>query len=168
VHLSGIISHCLGLGKDENEEEFPLCMAIGMAWEDWAVGLWPDMEWQPGEQELNGIFGSPDGRSFVDDMENPEGGYGLLEEFKCTWQSRRTHGDILKETKWLWQIGGYCKMMQLRHARMHILWACGEYRFGPPKPEYYTYSLEFTKEELDKLWVNVILKNKDNAKSEEH
>jgi hypothetical protein len=166
VHLSGIISHCLGLGKDENEEEFPLCMAMGMAWEDWAVGLFPEISWQPGEQEKDGVFATPDGGSYAAD---PAGLKYTIEEFKLTWQSRRTHGqDITKETKWMWQLAGNCFMSTpCRHARLHVNWACGEYKFGPPKPEYYTYLLEFSERELKEFWQNVVLRNRDSVKPEE-
>ncbi len=182
VHLSGIIQHCLGLGKgngSEDEEEFPLCMALGMAWEDWAVGLWEDLDWQPGEKKMDNVFASPDGKGLVEhtftcsnimDEKFDQDITELLEcveEFKATWQSRRTHGkDITLETKWMWQLAGYCHMMKLRYARLHVLWVCGEYKFGPPKPEYYTYLLQFEERELKEFWTNVVLKNRDSVKPE--
>lgn len=167
VHLSGVIRHCLtSMGKltvDEiRNEEMPLRMAVGMAWEDWSVGLWPDMIWQPGEKELDGVFGSPDGLSYMG-VEQP-----TVEEYKATWKSRRTYGNVVESSLWMWQLAGYCKMLKVTRARMHILWVCGDYKLGPPSPAYVTYLIDFTQSELDQFWKNIVLKNKDSASREEH
>jgi hypothetical protein len=67
VHLSGIIRYCLDLDKGDRDPDFmPLCMALGLAWEAWAVGLFPNVVWQPGEEELDGVFGTPDGLSVLE------------------------------------------------------------------------------------------------------
>lgn len=169
VHLSGVIRYVLTaaglLTVEDADDEMPLRMAVGMAWEAFAVGLWPDMVWQPGECRLDGVIGSPDGITG-----------DCLEEFKATWKSRlektETKGvrpppkDIVKERIWMLQIGGYCKMMGLRRARMHVLWVNGTYRNSGP--EYYTYLVEFTEQELERMWANMILPNRDKAKPEKH
>lgn len=165
VHLSGVIRYALTeaglLTPDEASDEMPLRMAVGMAWEEWAVGLWPELRWQPGERELDGVFGSPDGLSAGGALAETD----CLEEFKATWKSRYNHGDVLKERIWLWQLSGYCKMMGLQYARLHVLWVNGDYR--PPSPEYRTYVVGFSQAELDKFWSNVVLANKEFAKPEE-
>lgn len=178
VHLSGVTKYVLEtsgmLTPRDKTDEFPLCMAIGLAWEAWAVGLWPNMIWQPGECHLDGITGSPDG---ITKIKEPY----LLEEFKATWKSGHPdgkYGNILEQKMWLWQLQGYCKMLKLRRARIHILWINGGYEHmrrdqegkkkDGPTPKYATYTLEFTQLELDKFWANVVLKNKDKAPPEKH
>lgn len=159
VHISGIIKHILTttgyFTKEDASDLMPLRMALGMAFEDWIVGLWPAMKWQPGEKKLDGIFASPDGLTG-----------DCLEEFKCTWKSIHTRPDILKEKVWMWQLAAYCKMMKLTRARLHVFWVNGSYR--PPAPVYMIYELQFTQAELDQFWTNVILKNKDAATPEKH
>jgi hypothetical protein len=167
VHLSGIIRHCLietgkATARELDDDELPLRMAVGMAWEEWMAGLWPDMIWQPGEKELDQVVGSPDGIT-VEGVEEP-----LLEEIKCTWKSRKTYGDVVNQSLWMWQLAGYLKMLKLVRARMHILWVCGDYKQGPPSPAYVTYTVAFTQEEIDRFWRNVVLKNRDSVLPEIH
>lgn len=168
VHLSGVIKYVLTtsglLAADEEEQasagDVPslalsarlLRMFVGMCWEAGVVGLWPEIDWQPGQVALDGVTGSPDGitRSTK-----------TLEEFKATWKSSHTRPDITKEKLWMWQLMGYCKMLGLLRARLHVLWLNGSYR--PPSPRYVTYLIEFTQAELDKFWANVIVKNKEHA-----
>lgn len=166
VHLSGILRAVLiATGvltpiDDEQMEEFPLRMALGMAWEDWAVGLWPDMTWQPGEVYESGVAMNPDGLTRTRKIEQ-------LEEFKATWCSRRTYGkDVTQHKYWMWQLAGYLHAMQMTRARLHVLWVCGDYKQGPPSPMYVTYLVEFTKAELLKFWKKVVLTNKDIATPE--
>lgn len=167
VHLkSGIIEPVLrssGLLTKIDEEDLdksnmPIAVAVGLAWEDWVVGLWPLMKCWPGEISLDGVIGTPDGRT-----------KNTLEEIKCTWCSRRTYGaDITQSRAWMWQLAGYLKMMKLVRTRLHVLWACGDYKQGPPSPAYHTYLLEFSQMELDRFWVNVVLPNRERAPREEH
>ena len=169
VHLSGVIRHVLkGLGKlkaEDESEEFPLRMALGMAWENWVVGLVTVEDegfvWQPGEQELDGVYGTPDGMSTTE--EEGEGGL-LVEEFKLTWKSEFKYGDVVKEALWMWQLAGLCKMMGTRMARLHIAWVCGDYR--PPEPKYYRYRIEFTERELEEFWENIVRKYKGEVEGE--
>lgn len=165
VHLSGIIQYCLDLGhrEDEDPDEMPLCMAVGLAWESWSVGLFPNVVWQPGEEELDGVYGTPDGLSALDIEGSTE---IVVEEWKCSWKSKHTHGDILQERIWIWQLQGLCVLTGLRHARIHVLFLNGNYR--PPKPCYMTYLIEFTQAELDKFWSNIVLANRDRAIPEIH
>lgn len=166
-HLSGVTKYVLEtsglLTPRDRTDEFPLCMAIGMAWEAWAVGLWPEMDWQPGECHLDQVYGSPDGltRNF---KKKPH----QVEEFKATWKSGRNYGDILKQKMWLWQGMGYCKMMKLRQVRYHILFINGSYPHGAPSPVYATYEVGFSQLELDWFWNNVVLPNRDKSEKEIH
>lgn len=155
VHLSGVIRHIAiasGLLEsitDLDAEEMPLRMAMGMAWEEWAVGLYPDMIWQPGELSLDGISGNPDGFGVVQDEP-------AIEEFKLTWKSENTRKNILSEWMWLTQIKGYCRLMEsrigipVRTGRLHVLWVNGDYR--PPSPIYYRYLIGFTDNDINSNW----------------
>ncbi len=164
IHLSGIIRYCMGYQdrQADDPDELPLNMAFGLAWEAWAVGLFPAVMWQPGEESLDGVYATPDGLSSLDIDGQAE---IVVEEWKATWKSLHTHPDILTQTGWMWQLAALCHMQGLRHARIHVLYVNGDYR--PPKPRYITYLLEFTTTELERFWQNCILKNKDKAIPEE-
>jgi hypothetical protein len=151
------------LTADEiRNEEMPLRMAIGMAWEDWSVGLWPDIDWQPGEKTLDEVSMNPDGLTIAGIAELQ------VEEFKATWKSRRTYGNVVDDPLWMWQLAGYCKALKALRARLHVLWVCGDYKQGPPSPAYVTYLIGFEQQELDRFWQNIVLKNRDQAPREEH
>ncbi len=82
VHLSGVLRYiALEAGilskpgvestsgkqlQDVDEEEMPLRMMLGMFFEEGAVGLYPEMQWQPGELERDRVFGTPDGMSIIE------------------------------------------------------------------------------------------------------
>jgi hypothetical protein len=173
VHLSGVIKHVLTaaglLTTDDITDEMPLRMAVGMAWEAFVVQLWPELIWQPGECCKDDIYGSPDGITHTLPCT-------VLEEFKATWKSRleksETKGvtppprNILDQKAWVMQMAGYCHMMGLTQARLHVLWVNGDYRQSGP--QYYTYLLSFTQGELERMWNNLILTNVDGAKAEQH
>lgn len=148
------------LSMEDFEQDFPVRMAVGMAWELWAQALWPEMVWQPGECELDGIAGSPDGYTADVDVKFGSvevGRYTVLEEFKYTWKSRRNrHNSIVGEWLWIRQMMSYCKMMGLRFARLHVLWSNGEWDWkkeGGFSPVYNTYLIEFSDQDLDRHWV---------------
>jgi hypothetical protein len=169
VHLSGVIRYVLttaGLLTPEDADEFmPLRMAVGMAWEAFVVGLWPDLIWQPGECAKDGVIGSPDGVTG-----------DCLEEFKATWKSRLERGEykghvppprkICEQRAWMLQVGGYCHMMGLTKARLHVLWVMGDYRGSGP--QYCTYVVQFGQDELERMWKNMILPNIKGATPETH
>lgn len=179
VHLSGVIKYVLTtaglLDADDLTDIMPLRMAVGMAWEAFAVGLWPDLIWQPGECRRDGIVGSPDGISRV-----PVGAFPpqemVLEEFKATWKSRLERSEargvrppdrkITDQRMWMLQLAGYCHMLGLTRARLHVLWVNGDYRQSGP--QYFTYLIEFTPQELERTWNNMILPNIEGAVVEEH
>lgn len=164
VHLSGIIRKvAVATGKlrlgQRSEEEFPLRMALGMAFENWVVGLYPDMIWQPGEQYLDGISGNPDGMSVLEI--SPGYSFLVVEEFKLTWKSRKE--DILGEWMWLTQTCGYANFLGARHARLHVCWVNDNYK--PSQPTYYRYLVEWTEEEILKNWT-MMLQNREGTKEE--
>ncbi len=165
IHLSGIIRPTLEIAGYldiyDQSEDMPLVVMLGMFFEEGIVTLYPDMIWQPGEVVKDGIVGSPDGLT--------EGPPLQLEEFKFTTKSQYTRqGElILQEKLWMWQLSGYCHMMGITQARLHVFWSRGNYR-EKWFPVYYTYTISFTEAELDKFWRNVILKNKGLAKPETH
>jgi len=166
-HLKAIVVHALSKAGllDCREDDFgPLYAALGVAWEYFAVSLYPDMDWQPGEVEKDGVFGNPDGLSLAAD------GSGVLEEFKLTWKSRRPHEEssvrVCVERQWMWQLSGYLYMMGLTRARLHVFYVNGDYR--PPRPRYFVYEIEFDKADLARFWQNVVLTNRETAPKEEH
>src|ERR1043166_5112485 len=87
VHLSDILryiavkSHMLKPGEPL-EDEYPLRMALGLAWEWFCFALYPSVCHQPGEIEVDRVFMSPDG--FADDI-GPQ-----IEEAKATWAKTRS------------------------------------------------------------------------------
>lgn len=156
THLSGVIRYALQesglLRKADEEDELPLRMALGLAWEEWAVGLWPKMKWQPGEVVLDRVYATPDGQTGK-----------ILEEFKATWKSSWQR-EVTAETIWMWQLAGMLKIIGGLEARLHVLWVNGNYR--PPSPCYRTYNIGFSRDEIDRFWANVVMKNKDKARQE--
>ena len=138
-----------------DEDEMPLRMALGMAWEDWAVGLYPEMVWQPGEIERDNVYGTPDGLSAIT-LGNLE---ICIDEFKCTWKSSHQR-PILGEWMWMNQGMGYCAMsqMDIRYVRYHVMYVCGNYR--PPAPSYMRYLVEYSQQEIDRTWA-LVMRNKD-------
>lgn len=175
VHLSGVIKYVMTtaglLTPEEYNDEMPLRMWLGMAFEAHAVQLWPGLIWQPGECSRDGIIGSPDGIT-----EGFKPGCTCLEEFKLTWMSRLEPGHpkgsvppprrILAMKRWMLQIAGYCHMMGLTMARLHVCWVMGDYRASGP--QYFTYLIQFTEEELERMWDNMILPNVGGATPEVH
>lgn len=175
AHLSGIIRYVMQalkkLEEDDERDEMPVVVAAGLAWENWVVGL-KDLEgmvWQPGEWEVDGVFGTPDGLSVSDGVwPTSVPGVLVLEEFKYTLKSEWTKGrdeQILKQTMWMWQLAANCYAMSemlgdpVTLARLTVYWACGNYR--PPSPMLKRYLIRFGEGELRDLWRNVILKNRD-------
>lgn len=136
-----------------DEEDFPLIMSIGMAWEDWISRQYPNMLYHFGELELDGISMSPDGvevphdGSFDFDL-----GTGIIDEFKLTWKSSRK--PIEQQKMWLMQVKAYCKALPTLCARLHVVWVNGDYDYKRPgmPPQYRVYHLQFTQEELDANW----------------
>ena len=105
---------------------------------------------RPGEVELDGIVGSPDGIDLKDN---------ILEEYKCTWLSTKnaSPGQVWK---WITQTKGYCKMLGLKECRFRIWYINGDYgkNFGP---QYKEFLAQYTQSELDENWDMITSHAKD-------
>lgn len=148
------------LTDEDRNDDMPLRVFLGMAWEQMCVRLYDpnEIKWQPGELERDGIMGSPDGFSMdwhptIDiptDM--------CIEEFKYTAKSLRKKGgepdqlkDITREWLWMNQVMAYCNMAGLNMARLHVCWACGNYVY-PLTERYVRYLIRFEPRELEGNW----------------
>lgn len=95
---------------------------------------------RPGEVELDGIVGSPDGIDF----EN-----WRVEEYKCTWKSTKTTPE--RVWRWMVQAKGYCKMMGMKECLHRVLYLNGNYK-DDRSPQYKEFLSEFTQYEVDQNW----------------
>ena len=105
---------------------------------------------RPGELELDGIIGSPDGINW-------EGGY--IEEYKLTWSSAKK--PIESKWKWMTQVMAYCKMAGLTVVRFRVFYINGDYSFEGPI--YKSAFITFTQEEIDTNWQMLV----NHAKAKE-
>jgi len=166
LHLTDILRQIAiqtGMLTDEEQADLmPLRMFLGMAWEQMCVRLYPEIWWQPGEVERDGVVGSPDGYSctFQTDDDNE----GVIEEWKYTAKSMRikggsagSHKDVTTETLWMWQVMGYCAMHPCRPtlARMHVCWTNGDYTY-PLTPRYIRYLVRLEESEIENVWKMVV------------
>lgn len=95
---------------------------------------------RPGEVELDGIVGSPDGY-------DPDS--GILYEYKSTWKSIK-NAHPTQVWKWQVQVKGYCKMLGVSTVMFHVLYIMGDYRGSGPL--YRSYLITFTDREIDENW----------------
>ena len=154
-HLSTVldyIENTLGIGKSGRvfTEEDKLYAELGFLWEgvlrERDFDLLDPSQVYIGEFELDGIIGSPDGVDLINEV---------VYEYKCTWKSPKKH-PIETETRWLWQVKSYCKMVGYSTVVFRVLYINGDY--SPIRPIYHTYHITFTQEELDENW-NMVLTN---------
>jgi hypothetical protein len=175
VHLGQVIKFAKAKAQGpENETGNQLFMSIGFllevmieqAWK--TLGAWMRIDRtqisRPREQLLDGIYMSPDGI----DVHN------TLEEYKATYTSMGRligtnpkkddcAGDVtlwLRRFHWWWlvQIMGYAKALGTLRARLIVLMVNGDYTFKQPfgGPQILAIDLEFTQEDLDANWENVL------------
>lgn len=149
--LTESIQPSTGAGPD------PVLFALGLAWECWAAGLYPEMVWQPSEVKRDGISMSADGLTLDYEMSRQQGVRSVVEEFKATRKSAHVSGSprpIEGEWMWLAQVKSYCLGWDTDQARLHVLYINGNYRFGEPDgaPQYVRYDLAFTQRELSDNW----------------
>lgn len=152
-------------GQILDETDFPLVMAMGMAWEDWISLQYPEMVYHPGELELDGVAGSPDGITLFPALPQYTGlGEGIIEEFKLTYKSARK--DISDPANWMWlcQVKAYCKMLPSLCARIHVLYVNGDYSYDRPGMPcmYRIYCVQFTQQEVDSNWA-MLMSEKESA-----
>ena len=149
--------------EEERDEKMPLRMAIGIMVEEFVASFYPTMNYQPGELEWNGIYGSPDGITSGMSYPGARSKYStLVEEVKATYKSCRlkggdekTHRDITRE--WLYTqqvmsyINMYSEMMDVDPleclGRFHIFYIAGAYTY-PLEPRYFRYVVQFEEQEL--------------------
>lgn len=177
-HVSAILRNCAIQAKilkpgEKLEEDLPLWLALGFAWEEFAASLYPYMVWQPGEMSRGGVYGTPDGISGATPTKDdpPEfiaaattnllcGGEQLsIEEFKFTRKKTRRGDDIFQEWMWMQQMRAYCGFYpDCLLARLHVSYINGDYK--PLSPTYMRYVILFTQKEIDSTWA-MIEKNKN-------
>lgn len=195
LHVSGIIEviarKMKWLTKEDQDDEMPLVVLMGLAFEEMAARLYPHMIWQPGEVKRDGVVGSPDGFSedivdLPDDDDCDSALTPIIDEFKSTYKSLRTrggldgsNGSITDERMWMTQIMSYLGMDKrqwssgkvgvgsLRErlwARLHVCWVCGDYSY-PIQPIYLRYLIRFGRAEVENNW-RLMMRYKDQAVKE--
>lgn len=176
MHLSGVLRYIAvegGLFKNIQEdidaEELPVRMALGLAWEEFAVSLYPEIAWQPGETEKNGIHMTCDGIGFHKQPDPARKGLTVkvpcLEEFKLTWKKVRTGEEMLHEWYWMQQGRGYCWGYDIGFVRWHVCYINGDYRGSGPI--YKRYLVSFSDLDVESTR-NMIVANTERAKKKGH
>lgn len=156
VHLSGIIK-ALMVDNYAEDADPPLCVAEGLAWEGWVVGLpfCAGVRWQPGEWCCDDIYGTPDG------LEKD-----VLWEFKRTAMSIKKFLDPLEYKRWKWQTAGNLHAMGIEKLKLCVNWSRGDYKANRGCVVLYEYLFPYS--ETSELWNKMILPNRELAKAEEH
>lgn len=161
IHLTDILHYIVesvdlfnqkGKRQDFGGRIIQIKMALGLAWEEWwskQLEAEYGAVFHPGEQECDGIIGTPDGICAVKLDDGRE--VVVVEEIKLSYFSQaREFTDGCWELR-LWQVLGYCKMMGLNHGRFWVMHLNGGYR-PPAEPEFEELVFEFTNEEIDANW----------------
>lgn len=163
IHVSGVIKHCAVAAKilkpgEPLEEELPMRMALGIAWEEFLASLYPETGWWPGEFWDEGVYMNPDGTYLLPNISREL----VVEEVKLTWKKPRSADEILNEKIWCWQMMSYCRVLESRLCRLHAGYVNGSNWKGP---EYWRYLIQFSDKEIDQNW-QMIQNNKDGAEKE--
>ena len=151
MHVSTVITDlCQRLGYFEGDlPPNQLWMELGNALEDSMVlrlqQEFPDRYIQPGELELDGLFGTPDLYDIEDDAD---------EEIKLAWMSAKQEPDGQKMWRYWVQVKAYCKMIGTNVGRLRVCFVNGDY--STPGPAYRFWEQEFTDEELDENWAMLV------------
>jgi hypothetical protein len=137
------------------EEDLPIIMALGCAWEDWLSRQYREMIYHPGEWCVDGIYMSPDGWT-------PYGGGIYVDEIKFTYKSMNTPFEFMH----LYHLQGksYCRALETNFIRYHVLYANGNYS-DLRGPRYIIYDVTYTQQELDDNW-DFILRHKQLGEPE--
>lgn len=111
--------------------------ALEMAWKD-KLGV------RPGEIEIEGIVGSPDGVGT-----DPLSCIDLVdEEYKFTWRS--SNNPIEQNWYYMTQFKGYCYMIDTNVTVAKVLYGNGDYKGSGP--QYIVYRIEFDEKDLLRNW----------------
>ena len=146
-----------------------LRMNIGLAWEEYYIPtfLGPlGVKDHPDAMCVDGVHMSPDGLS-TDVIITKHIGQlkgkrtPVIHEVKVTYKSVNTVADLSKEFIWISQIKSYCKGKGTRHAQLHVLFLCGDYKF-PITPQLRVWAIEFTQQEIDDNWSLLIDYKEEN------
>jgi len=155
VHMSGILKPLAVAAKqlkagsgewDEEMGEYPLLWALGVAWEEFVATLHPNMDYQPGGVERDGVHMTCDGISELH-LEGL-GAVPVIEEMKFTFTS--SEKPMLEQWMKLQQGKAYCHGYGARHVRWHQCHVRGDYKKFQPR--YIRSLVEFTDEEVEKCW----------------
>lgn len=175
IHLSGVLRYIAteaGLFKTIatiDEEELPLRMALGFAWEEFCVSLYPGIHYQPGEIIHEGVAMTCDGHSIYtesDPMTGELDEYFCLEEFKLTWKKVKCAEEIVAdEWYWMQQGRGYCWGYGANLVRWHVCYINGDYRGSGPI--YKRFLIKFDDRDVEST-ARVILNNKAKAALKGH
>lgn len=173
LHVSDVLRHLAVQGNrytdEDHEDDMPLRVLLGLAFEEAAARLYEGMNWQPGQLECDGVVGSPDGLTWLGsigkfELGNPD---FVIEEFKYTGKSQRVKGggpgdlkDIRTEWTWMQQGMSYINLYRrvyknlyrgINRCRFHICWKYGNY-VKPFTEKYVRYLVEFSEAELAGNW----------------
>ena len=154
MHVSTIINDlCTSMGHYESNnasyDDQPIGvknrMAVGNAFEFALIEMYerarPGEHIQPGEQEMDGIFGTPDL------LHAPT---NTLHEIKCTWLSSKHPPDGDKFWKYWVQLKAYCHMMGITTGVLNVLHVQGDYSHSGPV--YSEWTQTFSEQELLENW----------------
>jgi hypothetical protein len=149
IHMSGILKPLAIAAKklkdyeqDEEMGNYPVLWALGVAWEEFVASLYPEMDYQPGGIERDGIHMTCDGIS------EHESGQPMIEEMKFTFTS--SEKPMLDQWMKLCQGKAYCHGYGAQLVRWHQCHVRGDYKSFPPR--YKRYLVEFSKQEIELNW----------------
>jgi hypothetical protein len=103
-----------------------------------------------------------EGLLFTPDEVVPGEGHNTVVEFKTTRYSARK--GLSEMGSYVEQIAGYCALLGVRHARLHILHLVGDYK--NPTPVHRCFDVEFEERELA-WWKGEILRRRDMIQAAE-
>lgn len=150
VHLTDVIRSLMedsGIQKTMSgsfwrPDQLNFAGETGFMWEDLLSNVLKErLPCRLGEVELDGILCSPDG------IEMEEHG-PILSEYKVVWSS--SNRNPADNWKWMAQVKGYCKVLELDKVKMYILYLNGDWKGGGP--QYKGFMIEFSQLEIDENW----------------
>jgi hypothetical protein len=161
VHLTDVTRYIgakTGLGPNTaGQWDLDAAAEAGFIWEDLlSLVLGRRLGVAPGEVELDGIVGSPDGIGPDPWEEVPL----AVQEYKCTWRSVR-NGQPDGVWHWMAQVKGYCRMVGTHVVVFRVLYLMGDYKGSGPLRR--TFRLEFDQKEIEENWA-MILRHREEAR----